>query len=232
MVFLARSKSCGTRPNFLSVSSSARRSSGLATSLMRLLRNSLIFSLVMKSQGTGWRRGIPETLVSSSASGGIRAQSLATSPGWAGAGAAAAAEDAAEDVAPIAIRNNAVLSRNRISPQMPGEDERCHQCERAAGGHGGAGAKASGQSAGRQAAERSQTHHGHGIQRHDAPAVFVGDQGLYGGVRRGHLPHHTVSDDGHDSQRQIKRRGKRKGEVAGAGGEAAEHHDVAQSGKP
>src|ERR1035438_7452639 len=135
MVFLARSKSGGTRPNFLSVISSARRSSGLATSLTRLLRNSLIFSLVMKSQGTGWRKGIPETLVSSWASGGMRAQSLAASPAWAGAGAAAGA---APGHAPSRIRNNTVLSRNGISPQMPGEDERCDERERAAGGHGGA----------------------------------------------------------------------------------------------
>src|ERR1022692_2440938 len=134
MVFLARSKSGGTTPNFLSVSSSARRSSGLATSLTRLLRNSLIFSLVMKSQGTGWRKGIPETLVSSWASGGIRAQSLAASPGWAGAGLAPGAASR--------IRNNAVLSRNRISPQIPGEDERRRERQRAAGGHGGAGAEA------------------------------------------------------------------------------------------
>src|ERR1035438_988611 len=225
MVFLARSKSGGTRPNFLSVISSARRSSGLATSLTRLLRNSLIFSLVMKSQGTGWRKGIPETLVSSSASGGMRAQSLAASPGWAGAGAAPGA-------APSRIRNNTVLSRNGISPQMPGEDERCDERERAAGGHGGAGAEASRQSAGRQAAERSQTDHGHGIERHDAPAVFVGDQGLYGGVGRGHLAHHVVSDEGHDGQRQIKGRGKSKGEVAGAGDHPADRHHAAQSGKP
>src|ERR1035438_4411675 len=229
MVFLARSKSGGTRPNFLSVISSARRSSGLATSLTRLLRNSLIFSLVMKSQGTGWRKGIPETLVSSSASGGMRAQSLAASPGWAGAGAAA---EAAPGATPSRIRNNTVLSRNGISPQMPGEDERCDERERAAGGHGGAGAEASRQSAGRQAAERSQTDHGHGIQRHDAPSVFVWDQGLYGGVRRGHLPHHAVTDDGHDGKRQIKRRGKGEREVAGAGSEPAEHHHLAQSGKP
>src|SRR5664279_4861969 len=160
MVFLARSKSGGTRPNFLSVSSSARRSSGLATSLTRLLRNSLIFSLVMKSHGTGWRRGMPETLVSSSARGGIRAQSLAESPGWARAGAAPGA-------APSRIRNRAVLSRNRISPQIPGENERRRQGEQAAGPHSGARAEASGQSAGRQAAERSQADHGHGVQRHD-----------------------------------------------------------------
>ena len=48
----ARSKSGGTRPNFFNVNSSARTSSGLATSFTRFFKKSLIFSLVMKSHGT------------------------------------------------------------------------------------------------------------------------------------------------------------------------------------
>src|ERR1035438_6429817 len=72
------------RPNFLSVSSSARTSAGLVVSFTRFFKNWLICCLLMKSHGTGCRSFMPEIPVSSAAMPGTWAhKALARGSDWA-----------------------------------------------------------------------------------------------------------------------------------------------------
>src|ERR1022692_3348923 len=68
--------------------------------------------------------------------------------------------------------------------------------ENAGGGHG--------QRPGRQAAEGAHADHCHGVESHDAPTEFIRNQGLDQSIGRGHLAHHTISDQRHNRQREIE----------------------------
>src|SRR5581483_4122210 len=149
---------------------------------------SLIFSLVMKSHGTGWRSFMPEISVRSTAMRLASPQSF-----WARGSDCADAAAAQRKAARTAARR---LCGNRPPALAEAEGDGGAHGEDAAGRDRDARPKAPGERAGREAAEGSEPDDGHRVEGHDAAAVVVGDEGLDGGVRRGHLAHHEEADDG------------------------------------
>src|SRR5215472_12607313 len=188
MVVRSRLKSAGTKPNFFSVNSSARISSGVVAFFTRFLRNSLTFSLVIRSQGTACSSFKPEMVARSEAMPPAWLQSSLAWGDSAGAGAAPAHRAAAR------ASEAATLGRNRFSPNRPRKKGRGDNCQHASHQRGGPRPEPARQGPRRQAAERAQAHNGHAIHRHDAAAVFVENQSLDRGVRGNHLPKHTVPD--------------------------------------
>src|SRR5580704_10023630 len=177
-------------------------SSGELASFMRCSRNCFTLSRVMISAGT---RCLILKPVMSCRSCRISPISLKISRDWLASTPDCAMAPAARRAARAsAFMGAATLSHLLEYGPLHPENAGGGDSQQSAGKYGDASAIGVRQRPGGQAAEGAQAHHRHSVEGHGAAAEFIGNQGLDQSIGRGHLAHHTVSDQRHHRERVVE----------------------------